>query len=123
MKIFNTENIVLLKKALDVYSKQHEAIAENIANANNPEYKRAETDFSKLLKSNLERTLKVTDPRHIAEPTDPKRRGPDEKKEPEVDLSREMGQLAENQIRYDFSARILRKEYQLLNLSINGRNG
>ena len=38
MKIFNSKHIQLLKKSLDVYGKQHEAIAKNIANANNPDY-------------------------------------------------------------------------------------
>ncbi len=121
MKIFNTENINLLKKSLDVYGKQHEAIAKNIANANNPEYKRADTDFSNTLKKNIERTLKTTDPRHIAEPKTPTGKGRDSGEE-EIDLSREMGELAENQIRYDFSARMLQKTYQILNLSIKGRN-
>ena len=122
MKIFNTQNISLLKKSLDVYGKQHEAIAKNIANANNPEYKRAETDFSKTLKNTIERTLKTTDPRHIAEPKPPVPNDAENSKE-EIDLSREMGELAENQIRYDFSARMLQKNYQLLNISIKGRNG
>ena len=120
MKIFNTENISLLKKSLDVYGKQHEAIAKNIANANNPEYQRTETDFSRMLKNNIERKLRTTDSRHIGEPKTPPAKGTEKNRE-EIDLSREMGELAENQIRYDFSARMLQKTYQLLNISIKGR--
>ena len=122
MKIFNTQNISLLKKSLDVYGKQHDAIARNIANVNNPDHKRAETDFSKMLKNNIERTLKITDPRHIAEPKAHAVKGPAENIKEEIDLSREMGELAVNQIRYDFSARMLQKNYQLINISIKGRN-
>lgn len=122
MKIFNTQNISLLKKSLDVYGKQHDAIAKNIANANNPDYKRTETDFSKMLKNNIERTLKITNSRHIAEPKASAAKGSAENNKEEIDLSREMGELAENQIRYDFSARMLQKNYRLLNISIKGRN-
>jgi len=38
MKIFNTQGLQLVKKSLNVYTKQHEAIAKNIANANNDDY-------------------------------------------------------------------------------------
>ncbi len=122
MKIFGTENFGLLKKSLDVYTKQHEAIAENIANANNPDFERVKTDFANLLKDNVDRTLRTTDDRHIGEPETPERKGLAGEKKEEIDLSREMSELAENQIRYDFAARVLRKNYQLLNMSISGRS-
>ena len=123
MKIFNTEHLGLMKKSLDVYTKQHEAIADNISNANNPDFERVKTDFSNILKDNLERTLRTTNERHIAEPEPLERKGMAGKKKEEIDLSREMSELAENQIRYDFAARVLRKNYQLLNMSITGRSG
>ena len=120
MKIFNTQSFQLLKKSLDVYSKQHEAIAKNIANANNNAYDRADTDFSKVLKQDLDRTLKVTDPKHIQSSVTPDPKNPLSKKE-KVDVNREMGELAENQIRYDFSARVLNRKYRGLSQSITGR--
>ncbi|MCK5347438.1 MAG: flagellar basal body rod protein FlgB, partial [Candidatus Heimdallarchaeota archaeon] len=98
-----------------------EAIAENIANTNNPDFERVKTDFANLLNENLDRTLKTTHERHIAEPESPERKGLAGGKKEEIDLSREMAELAENQIRYDFAARVLRKNYQLLNMSISGR--
>ena len=122
MKIFSTENSVLMKKSLDVYTKQHEAIAENIANADNPDFERTKTDFANMLKDTVERTLRATDERHIAEPETPERRGLAGNKKEEIDITREMSELAENQIRYDFAARVLRKNYQLLNMSIAGRS-
>ena len=122
MKIFSTENSALMKKSLDVYTKQHEAIAENIANADNPDFERTKTDFANMLKDTVERTLRTTDERHIAETETLERRGLAGNKKEEIDLTREMSELAENQIRYDFAARVLRKNYQLLNMSIAGRS-
>lgn len=121
MKIFQTAKIQLIKKSLDVYERQHAAIAKNIANANTENYNRVKTDFSDVLKQDLDRTLKVTHPKHISESKTPDRMsgmGKDDK----VDMSKEMGELAQNQIRYDFSARALAKAYRGLNLSIVGRN-
>lgn len=123
MKIFNTPNIVLLKRSLDVYAKEHEAIAQNIANANNPQYKKEKTDFSELLTANMERKLKTSDPRHIANPEPvPESDKPNQPKEA-VDVSEEMGKLAENQIRYDFSARALQRAYRGIFAAITGRTG
>ncbi len=120
MKLFNTDNIHLLKKSLDLYAKEHSAIAKNIANANNPNYKRVNTDFSKVLRSNLERTLKTTDPRHISEPEIPERKNQNDAHS-EVDISQEMGQLAENQIRYEFASKALNRTYRMLLSGITGR--
>lgn len=120
MKIFETPNIQLLKKSLDVYSKQHEAIAQNIMHANDDTYNRAKTDFGSILKNDLSRRLKVTDPRHISESSVPEPHGLHTKQK--VDISQEMGELAVNQLKYDFAARNLNRNYQLLNTSITGRN-
>ncbi len=121
MKIFSTRNMQLLKKSLDVYTKQHEAISKNVANANDPDYKRVDADFSKSLKAANERTLKVTNKRHIADTKTPDRIFSKDGKG-KVDISKEMGGLAENQIRFDFASRALNRMYRSLNLSITGRN-
>ncbi len=121
MKIFNTQGLQLVKKSLNVYTKQHEAIAQNIANANNDDYKRVSTDFSKMLKQDLERGLKTTHSQHISVSTTPEPKHFPGSKE-KVDLSQEMGQLAENQIRYDFAARALARKYKGLSAAITGRN-
>lgn len=121
MKIFNAQGLQLVKKSLNVYTKQHEAIAKNIANANNDDYKRVSTDFSKMLKQNIERGLKTTRSRHISVSTTPEPKHFPGSKE-KVDLSQEMGQLAENQIKYDFAARALKRRYKDISAAITGRN-
>lgn len=125
MKIFNTAKFQLLKRSLDVYTKQHENIASNVANANNPDYKRLNTDFSQVLSNQVSRTLQTDNERHIPSPieADPTRKLDKEAAEKEIDLSMEMAQLAENQIRFDFAARALKQSYRALTMSITGRNG
>ncbi len=121
MKIFDLPNIQFLKKSLDVYTKQHEAIARNVANANNPNYQRVNTDFSSVLQSVSDSKLRVTDERHFkgmetgGSPTLPKETGG------AVDITKEMADLAVNQLKFDFASRVLRGVYNMLSASITGR--
>lgn len=125
MKIFNTQKVQFLKQALDVYSDRHEKIAENVANANNPQYKKKNTEFSGVLKNQMNRSLATSDNRHIGNPVEPdsKAASAGDGNQEKIDISSEMARLAENQIRYDFAARTLRRAYRGLSLSITGRNG
>ena len=122
MKIFNTNKIQLMKQAMNVYQKEHEAIAKNVANASNPGFNRVNTDFSKELQTATNATLKTTNDKHIA--VSQFENGPfgkaDETGE-KVDLAEEMTDLGVNQIKFDFIARVLKKAYNGLDASITGR--
>jgi flagellar basal-body rod protein FlgB len=120
MKIFNSRYLGLAKKSLDVYSKQHESIAKNISNANDPGYRRVKTDFSDSLKTAHEQTLRTSNPRHIGAAEQPDRGDLEKDKKP-VNVSQEMSELAVNQIRFDFVSRVLNRTYRKLNTSITGR--
>jgi len=120
MRIFNFKQLNLTKKSLDVYSRQHEAIAKNIASANDPAYLRLKTDFSESLKSIQNQQLKTSDPRHFSSSDQPERSGSESREGP-VNISQEMSELAVNQIRFDFVGRVLNRTYRKLNTSITGR--
>jgi flagellar basal-body rod protein FlgB len=122
MKIFNTNKIQLMKQAMNVYQKEHEAIAKNVANASNPDFNRVKTDFSKELQTAKNATLKTTSDKHIA--TSQFENGPfgkDGDTGEKVDLAEEMADLGVNQIKFDFIARVLKKAYNGLDASITGR--
>lgn len=121
MKIFNSEKIQLYKKALDVHARQHEAIAKNVANANDVNYKRVKTDFSEELHVAVAQKLKKTDPRHIESSANAQENLSKEKDEP-VDINQEMSELAVNQIRFNFVSNVLKKAYGGLNTAILGRS-
>jgi len=123
MKIFKTNNLDLLKKSLDVYSRQHEAIAKNVAHANDTDFKRVKTDFSQQLKVSMDRRLKTTQEKHIpiSSPLEEEARRNTNSTE-KIDLTKEMGELADNQIRYDFSSRTLQRLYKGLSMAITGKN-
>lgn len=122
MKIDLLENdqIELLKNALRVYEKQQKAIATNIANAHNPDFKRLKTDFSEILKgAQSEGKLRVKDSRHFKSAIEQEE--PETEREKKVDLMEEMTLLAENQIRHEVATRFLRQKYDGLKQAITGK--
>jgi flagellar basal-body rod protein FlgB len=120
MNIAETEVKQLSKQALNVYSKQHEVISENVANANKADYNRKNTDFSGMLNGKMKGRLKATHCKHFTESTHTPKL--DDKRDETVDLSQEMGYLAKNQIEFDFTARALRRMYKKITMSITGRS-
>lgn len=124
INLFNTKRAQFLKKALNVYLKRHKAIAQNVAQANDVNYKRVNTDFSRELKGAMGQSkIKVTNAKHISQGRfDPVSREQGQQTDQSVDLTQEMTDLAENQIRYEFVTRMLRGYYSGLRQSISGRS-
>jgi len=121
MKIFNNPSGVLLKRSLDILMRHNRNISENVANLNNPAYRRKPTRFLDELSSAQRRTsLRVTNQRHIK--MDPSESLAPEWEKGSVSITREMADLAQNQIRYDFSSRMLRRKFEGLARAISGRN-
>jgi len=121
MNLFNNAKINLIKQSLDVYEKQHEGLAKNIAHAHDLNYKPVRTDFSTELEQSMVHQLMKTDSRHM-DPSSQNNKAALPGQEPaHVDLSEQMGELAINQIRFDFGTNVLRRAYKGLNISITGR--
>ncbi|MBO8130561.1 MAG: hypothetical protein H0Z29_03465 [Candidatus Marinimicrobia bacterium] len=124
VNLIDNEYINLVKRAIKALEKQHEAISENISNVANPYYRRKNTDFrhilqteEKLSKLHITRNKHVQGlPDEITESTLSIKKG-----DSEVDINREMSELAENQVRHDFVTRVLRGIYDKLNSSIKGK--
>jgi len=122
--MFKTAYSSLLKKAVKIYDKQHAAIAQNVANVNDPDYRRKETDFSHELQAATESgPLQTSRSRHIQSARwQESRLAPDAAQQGEVDLTREMSDLASNQIRHELVTRSLQRHYSGLTTAITGRN-
>lgn len=124
VELFKTDSTQVLKRALDVHQKQHEAIARNVSNVNTLGYKPVNTDFSTQLEiATGKSNIKVSDPKHITRSNFEASNQEMESDTPEkVDLSAEMTKLAENQIRYEFIARALNRYYTGIYTAITGKN-
>lgn len=115
-KLVSPQYISLLEKSLAADALRHKTISNNIANVNTPGFKRSEVVFEDLLyaaenyPSNLQ--MKTTDEKHIGN-------RPDSSVQPfvrtetntalrtdgnNVDIDREMADMAKNQIHYNVLA-------------------
>jgi flagellar basal-body rod protein FlgB len=124
-KILNTSYRELLKKSIEVYDKQHQAISQNVANVNNDTYRRVNTDFSEDLKVAMDKSgVKTTRDKHISGHRHQSGSSPSSasKKDEPVDLGREMTDLTINQIRHEFTTRALARHYSGISSAIIGRN-
>ncbi len=121
MKIFNNQPAMLLKRSLNLLMRHQRNIAENVSNLNVADYARKPTRFlDSLSQAERQMILRTSDPRHID--PDPADRPPPEWERGPVEITREMADLAQNQIRYDFSARVMRRKFEGLTRAISGRN-
>ncbi|MGV3489425.1 MAG: flagellar basal body rod protein FlgB [Tuberibacillus sp.] len=115
MDLFGNTTIPILEKALDRTSMAHSVIAQNIANADTPNYKAQRLVFSDELQSAIQ--AQRTDPRHFGFKgvangarivTD--RTSSIQNNGNNVDVDTEMVNLAKNQIAYQaYSEAISRK--------------
>ena len=120
MRIFDNQPVVLLKRSLDLLMRHNRNIAENVANINVEGYERKPTRFlDELSEAQRSTSLRVTNTRHIV-PELGEGQVPEWEQGP-VEITREMTDLAENQIRYNFSTSVMRRKFEGLTRAITGR--
>jgi flagellar basal-body rod protein FlgB len=122
--LFDRSRIPLLEKQLDAFAMQNKAIASNIANIGTPNYKRLDVSFQKELSDaiseasdsvDLSKKVEQIDPQIEIDPTSINASGANN-----VDIDREMAELAKNQLRFSVSSRIMSETFQQIDKSING---
>ncbi len=123
----HSSGIKSLEKFIDYCSTKNKVISKNIANIGTENYKREDVDFKSILSENLGQ-LRATNPKHI-------KLNQIEKTEFEVskdnsldntsgvnnvDIDREMSELAANSIQFRFASRKIGDYYKGLQNVIKG---
>jgi len=138
ISLFNTTNIPLLGKALDAYALRQKVIASNIANIATVGYRSQSVSFEDQLTGALEGTQisgTQTNERHIptggpsteeatAEVTDTNKgsaAAANTSGVNDVDIDNEMAELARDQIRFRFAARMVTDIFKNIQKSIGGQ--
>lgn len=136
MKLFDN-NTKILEKSLNAYSKRAEALANNIANVNTPNYKRKDIQFESF----LERALrddgssiigKRTDEKHFQIGLDNQLDGVEAKFIEEkstvmrydgnnIDIEKEKVEQTKNNIRYQFATNKISSSFNLLRTVIKNK--
>lgn len=136
MNLLNDISFKRLQGALDASNMRQNAIANNIANADTPYFKRSDVSFEEMLQQQMNdgdiKVLKgkVTDPRHFV--IGPSSSVPMPVVEMDqstsmnnnqnnVDIDREMSLLAENQLRYNAYIQQVNEQIKMMRVGIEGR--
>ena len=140
MKIFENTKIPVLAKALDAYSLRHKVISSNISNITTEGYHAQGVSFEEQLSGAIggsQMEVTTTNPNHMQGgalhvgqaspvivdsaddsglPTDPEASGVND-----VDIDKEMTELAKNQLRFKFASKLLGESFRSLQKSIRGQ--
>ncbi len=123
-----------LEQSMNVYSLRHKALSNNVANAMTPGYKAQkvtfEDEYKKALNTNHIQGAS-TDQQHIPlgrknfSDIDPQvvlREDPlNDTGLNNVDIDKEMAEMAENNLRYEMSTKLVMKRYANIKNAIRGR--
>jgi len=132
-KIFDKTGIPFLGQILKVSSASQKVTASNIANVATKGYGAKKVEFKEELKNYLGKKQRVTpvgtDSRHIA-PQKPQevvaiKEGDNSENSSginNVDIEKEMVNLAENQLLYEFGAQRLARTFAALKMAIRGKS-
>jgi len=131
MQLWNNASIKLMEQTLDAATFRQKVIANNVANADTPYFKRSNVVFEELLAKELtKKSIQGyrTDPRHIPI-------GSAAQIEPQavtdestimnnnlnnVDIDYEMALMAKNQLRYNVVVQQLGHELKMYRTALNG---
>ena len=98
--------IILLNKLMDVATRRHRVLANNLANVNTPGFERKDIRFKESLSSAIEKrdgsAISAVKPDIYTDKTQPSR--PDGNN---VSTQKEMGEIMENELLYRFSVNAL----------------
>jgi len=123
-----------LEQSMNVYSLRHKTLSNNIANAMTPGYKAQKVDFEeeykKALSSNHIKGYQ-TNSEHMdlgrksltsVDPVVSLRNNPvNDTGLNNVDIDKEMAEMAENNLRYEMSTKLVMKRYANIKNAIRGR--
>jgi len=119
--LFGDRETVLLGKMLDITAERHRVLANNIANADTPGFKRSDIRFRDQLASALQSGHRDALAQLKPEVFQPDMRLALRNDGNNVDIDVEMGEMAKNYFLYNINAQLLSKKYGLLRAAISGR--
>jgi len=119
-EVFNERAFLALEKGLGALALRHRVIADNIANANTPGFKKSEVSFARELARFLERTGRGSGPAPAFRPRVFTVTGTSQRLDGNnVDIEEEMAKLAENTLLYEATARQLSAHLVRLRLAVS----
>jgi len=113
------QNMDLLSKVMDITTLRHRVLADNLANVDTPDFIRSDVTFQDALTSAIESgsSLQLNHVQAVVEKDEVSPISPDGNN---VLLQKELGGLMENQLLYNFAARVIDRKFAGLRKAISG---
>ncbi len=118
MNWLSSPTIKVLERGLDMASFRHQLLAHNIANVDTPGFKRSGTDFAQAMSEAMnaaDRDERINAAPRVVTEADTSVRNDGNN----VDIEREMAEMAENNLLYNAMSQLLSKRYAQLRTVIN----
>ncbi len=120
-----------LEKLINYCAAKNSVISKNIANIGTENYKREDVEFSKIFNENVNNMMKTTNPKHMVLPqTSGSQFEITEDNSTDnvsgvnnVDIDKEMSELAANSIQFRFASRKIGDYFKTLQVVIKGGGG
>jgi flagellar basal-body rod protein FlgB len=124
-----------LEKSMNVYSLRHKVLSNNIANVMTPGYQAKRVSFEAEYRQSLyaDTALRLTTTSdghmavahrtfsHIHPKVEYRNRGLNDSGLNNVDIEREMAEMAENNLRYEMSTKLINKRFMNIKSAIRSR--
>lgn len=120
-RLFGDRGTRVLATMLDITSLRHRVLANNIANADTPGFKRADVEFQQELASALNRSDVQALSEIKPKITNPSSESAHRNDGNNVEIDIEMVRMAENYLLYNVNAQLLSKRLTTLKAAIAGR--
>ena len=117
-----------LEKFINYCAAKNSVISKNIANIGTENYKREDVEFSKILSENVDNMMKTTNPKHmlLQQSASPQFEITEDNSTDNVsgvnnvDIDKEMAELAANSIQFRFASRKIGDYFRTLQNVIKG---
>jgi len=136
--LFSRTVVPDLEKSMDVYSLRQKVLSNNIANAMTPGFRAQRVSFEEAYRESLYPTTRLrgtrTHENHIPIPANTSKtfsqiqptvefRNPtlNDTGLNDVDIDREMAEMAENALRYEMSTKLVHKRFANIKSAVRGR--
>ena len=126
--LFSDRTRSLLQKGLDLSAERHLLISANVSNSDTPGYKAVDSDFSKQMQEAMgggnSLNMQTTNQKHIGpanantEPEIIEESDASRSNGNNVNMDKEMAKIAENQLMYDATLRMMSHQFKQIKLAV-----
>ncbi|NCD32776.1 MAG: flagellar basal body rod protein FlgB [Spartobacteria bacterium] len=116
-----SDTINVLSKVMDITTVRHRVLADNMANVNTPKFRRSDVHFLDALRDAMDSDGGPDAIRDVQGTIDIDDESPASPDGNNVSIQKELAEMSQNQMLYNFAARAVNRKYAGLKKAISGQ--